>query len=555
MFALAFAIVVLGTTGWLGWRLVTVATNLEAVRTVLAEDGLSSRIDSISEDAASAAQAATDPIWRAAEFIPLIGDNLRAVRISADAVDLALNDLVRPIFAAREALDSSEQTSTGLLTQAIPVMQAAAPLASSINGELTSVANSPFLLPPVRDAVETALPVVSTMDVALQTAPSLLGVDDTRNYLLVFQNNAESLPLGGSAASQTLISADNGALSIVTQANSGSFRIKPSVDVDVDQSAIDLYSNYLVSRVNTAVARPDFETAAKILTAFWNRDIDDTPIDGLISINPLVLPGVLKATGPLKVNDIELNSENVVQVLLSDAYAWWGSSDQEAKNADKFFAKVAATLFKKVATGDFDPGAMIAAISDSARTGDILVWSSEPTINEKLVGTRVSGVMPADNTDQTVVGVYFFDHSGGSKIDYYMDSAVGLSRTCSSGTAVYTISTRLHLDLAQGIADGLPVYVNSKNWGSAKTRTGVYVYGPPGTTVAFVSVDDTTVRVLSTETDDLGRPVAAFDMDLAPGESSTVTARFVGADLTNSPLSVWSTPMVNPTEVAVDDLC
>lgn len=557
LIVVGFAALFVGTTSWLVWHVAMVTNDLKAAQAALSGEGdIDERLETMGAHAASAAEAATDPIWRAAELFPLVGDNLHAVRASADAVDLAVNEVALPILATRDDATNDEQSSdTGLLAQAIPVMQAAAPAAAAVNRDITAVADSPFIIAPVRDALETVLPVIGTMDSALQAAPTLLGADGTKNYLLVFQNNAESLPLGGSAASQTLISVEDGTLSIVKQANSGSFKIKPSLKIDVDQSAIDLYSNYLVSRVNTAVARPDFETAAAILTAFWNRDIDDTEIDGVISINPLVLPGVLDATGPMTVNGIELTSDNVVQVLLSDAYAWWGSSNAEAKKADTFFAKVAALLFERVATGDFDPVQMLDALSKSAETGDILIWSSDPTINDLLVGTRMSGVMPTDNTEQTIVGVYFFDHSGGSKIDYYMESAVSLSRTCASDVASYTSSTTLHLDLTQEAANTLPFYVKSKNWGATRTRTGVYVYGPPGTTVESVSVDGLDIDVLSTDIDDLGRPVAAFDVNLAPDQSATVTASFTGADIDNGPLTLWSTPMVNTTEVTVDDLC
>ncbi|MFT4305507.1 MAG: DUF4012 domain-containing protein [Microbacterium sp.] len=537
---------------WLGWHIVTVKNDLEAAQSALqADDALAE----VGVEAASAASASADPIWRGAELIPVLGDNLRAVRLSAEAVDLAVNDIALPVLAMRDEATTDDDAEEGLLTRAIPVMTAAAPAAAALDDAMTAVAASGLLVDQVRSALETVQPVVAAMDAGLRLAPTLLGADGAKNYLLVFQNNAESLPLGGSAASQTLISADDGVLSIAAQANSGSFKIKPSVDVDVDESAIELYSGYLTSRVNTAVGRPDFETAAAILTAFWNRDIDDTQIDGVISIDPLVLPGVLDAVGSMTVDGVELTSDNVVQVLLSDTYAWWGSSDAEAKKADAFFATVAEDLFDKIASGDFDPAKMVSAIADSAADGDILVWSSDPTVNELFAGTRASGVMPTDNADQTVVGVYFFDHSGGSKIDYYMDSAVDLSSVCTGGTATYTASTTLHLDLTQEEADTLPVYVLSKNWGSAQTRLGVYVYGPPGTVVESVSVDGEDVDVLSTDIDDLGRPVAAFDVNLAPDQTGTVTATFSGATADGGALTLWSTPMVNTTDVTVDDGC
>lgn len=428
-------------------------------------------------------------------------------------------------------------------------------MVSRMASEVADAARSQWLIDQVRSGIGQVDGVLQIVAPALAVAPSLLGVDGARTYLLAFQNNAEALPLGGSAASQTLITADNGEISIAAQAGSGDFVEGVPVDVAVDQSALDLYSDYLVDHVNTTTSRPDFPTAAQLLRAFWQRDIRPDPIDVVLSVDPLALGRVLKATGPIVVGDVELTTENAVTVLLRDAYTWWDpyASKEEAAASDAFFANVATAVFIKVSSGDFDIKDMAWAVKTSIDSGDILMWSDKPELAPLLTGQEITGMLPADNTDRTTVGVFFRDTSA-SKIDYYMDSAISLRRTCEAATSTFTAQATLHLDLTQAAADALPAYVKSLQWGADQFRTEIFVYGPPGTAFVSASVDGRDVAPLRTDIDDLGRPVAAFQSFLRPGEAASATAVFAGEGHFG-PLSLRSTPMIRATNATMADDC
>ena len=129
--------------------------------------------------------------------------------------------------------------------------------------------------------------VVSAVQPALDVLPGLLGAESPKNYLLVFQNNAESLPLGGSAASQTMIRADAGDLEITGQSSSAVMdRDRRSIGIEVSDTLRTLWGNNYGTRVNMSTTRPDWPSAAQMVAAFWNRTMDDTPIDGAISDRP-----------------------------------------------------------------------------------------------------------------------------------------------------------------------------------------------------------------------------------------------------------------------------
>ncbi|MBF0816839.1 DUF4012 domain-containing protein, partial [Microbacterium paludicola] len=533
---------------WLAFRALTVKSELEQSRAIIGqvqhdERDLRDALGDLGDHAAAAASAAGDPVWRVAEIVPVAGDNLRGARLAAESLDVAVNDLGVPALGA-----FGGDGEGSAFSRVLPVLDSAAPEVVRLAGELADVQKSTALIGPVRDGVDQVAEVMGGAAPLIELLPEMLGANGPRNYLLVFQNNAETVGLGGSAASQSLVRADGGSIDIVRQADSGRYANDTPVDVEVPQSALDLYSDFLVKRINTSSSRPDFPTMARIVTEWWQRDIADDQIDGVLSVDPIGLARMLRATGPIQLaTGDELTEDNAVDLLLNEAYVRWGP--QETKHfADAFFASAAVSIFDKLAGGDFDLKDMAWAVGEGIDRGNIMFYSPHEDVQQVVEPLRLSGILPEDNVDATTIGVYFRDESA-SKIDYYMDSAIDVAERCTDGRRTFTTETTLHLDIDQAAADVLPEYVRSQTWGSSQFRTQVYVYGPPGTTVDSVSVDGRDVTLMRDDVQDLGRPVAWFQTYLAPTERATVTATFAAEDGEFGEVELRSTPMINKTDV------
>ncbi|WOF22317.1 DUF4012 domain-containing protein [Microbacterium betulae] len=535
---------------WLGARVLIVKGELESAQRVVnhIQDGgtLEVSVPILGEHAAAAASVAVDPVWRVAEFIPWAGDNLRGVRLAAEALDVVSNDVGVPALE-----EMSKDTDESIIARILPLLEGSTDDVVRIADGIEGVKDSGSLIAPVQTGVNLVDTVMQLAAPAFEYGPELLGANGERNYLLVFQNNAESVGLGGSAASQTLLNANAGNLAIANQASSADFQEGVPVDVDVDQSALDLYNNYLVDHINTSASRPDFPTMAAITSAFWQRDIADDTIDGVAGIDPVALGYILEATGPITLDTGDvMTSDNAAQLLLSDVYGRWNSYENPDV-VDEFFASVAEQVFAKVSTGDFDIQSMLWAVQHGIEGGNILFYSAHDEVQSQIAAERVSGILPKDNEESTTVGVFFRDESA-SKIDYYMKSNIDVVETCSESSTQVAVTTTLHLDLDQASADALPDYVKSATWGSSQFRTQVYVYGPPGTTVDSVEVDGRQVSLQRDDVVDLDRPVAWFETYLAPSELATVTATFSGeGDF--GPLALRSTPMVQATTGAITE--
>ena len=519
----------------------------------------------------SALSGTEDPTWRFAESIPFVGENLYGVRMAVEGVEgLSTNTLAPAVKVladgAGEPGASEQKFNYHALDELAPIVIDASSSIQPAIDKLETV-DTTKTLPVLGTVIDRLVDVYSQADDVVQefgpvmtVASSLIGADGERNYILAFQNNAESTALGGSVASFVQVNANNGVVRTGRKASSATFynesRPYKAVNVPVDQSALDLYGTFLLDHSNTATSRPDFPTAAQIIRAWWQREITG-PVDGVISVDPIALSYMLTATGPitLSTGDV-LSSENAVDLLLNDVYFKWDSY-AEPEKVDAFFQEASQKIIDKITNGRFNAAAMIKAVLKGVDSGSIMMWSNVPEEQATLDGSRIQGVLPKTNDAASVVGVYYRDTSA-SKIDYYLNTATTTTSDICVNTTnpSFTTSVELHSDLTAEEAAALPDYVKSAQFGAEKFSTEVFVYGPVGATLGEVSVvGGTEGSTYVMNTSDLGRPVAKFIVFLAPGETSTVTASFAGAEGTYGPLEVRGTPMINTTVNSVEPSC
>lgn len=568
-------VVLLGAGAWLGARGLAAKESLEEAQglvgtlktqaTALDFAGLGETSQQLSRATENAVDQTHDPVWRVAEFAPFIGVNLTAVRELAEAVDTLAQDAVGPLagVASTLSIESLKPVEGRINLEPLLQLQAAmGPAATAIDDAATSVAeiNLEGTIGQVREAGELlngmlsgANSQVASLNTVMQVAPDMLGASGPRKYLLIFQNLAEATALGGTSAAMSEITVDNGAINITRQASSADIPWRDGNPViPADPNLASMYTPEFYTRLNLATSRPDFPTAAQIAQAFWQQDIGGT-VDGVISVDPKALSYVLSATGPVAMaTGDQLTGDNVVSLLLNEIYFRYQGPDSNAKT-DAFFAEAAGTMFKALTSTTADPKTLLAAVTQGVTEHRIMAWSSHPAEQDLIASTPLAGVLPTTNDESTTTGVFFRDMSA-SKMSYYLQTATRhTTDACTAATPTFTTSVDLHSNITVEQAADLPDYVASGTWGGKQFQTQVFIYGPPGTTLASNTVDAegvlTTIGGTST---DLGRPVAWFWVILAPGETSTVTASFTGPAGSYGPAAVRTTPMLNPTTVALD---
>ncbi|MDR6904797.1 hypothetical protein J2X63_000483 [Agromyces sp. 3263] len=565
---LALVLVGVGCAAWwLYSAAMSVRDDLVAARSAVSDlqraaedrrwDQLEPIAEELSDDAASAVEPTTKPLWRTAESLPVVGENFRAVRVTAEGVDEVSTEIVDPAVGLVGTFGLRRDPATGgfdldPLRQATEIVATADRVVGDLRERVRSL-DLDATIGQVSQAVEqfdgmlgTAQETIPQLSGALASIGALLGIDGQKDVVLAFLNNAEAAALGGGPAAQTLLSVDDGTITIARQVSSRDFPTAIPVELPVDESATQLYDSILLDNINAATSRPDFPTAAQIISANWQRTFGVTP-DDIISLDPIALSRILEVTGPVAMPDgDQLTSDNVVSKLLNEAYFRY----PEGVQSDPYFAAAASAVFARIMAADYDVWAMGQALVDAANRGTLMMWSADPATQALFDGTRLQGVLPATNEGATVAGVYFRDRSS-SKIDYYLHTeATVTTDACTPDAPTFTIEVRLAFDIPDDVR--LPEFVNSNLYGFY--RTEVFLYGPVGATTTAVEVLESGLAATTgPSVTDLARPAEKFTVDMEDGQTALVRATFTGAPETYGPTAVRTTPMINPTTVTLND--
>src|SRR5206468_976551 len=163
----------------------------------------------------------------------------------------------------------------------------------------------------------------------------------------------------------------------------------------------------------------DFPVAAATASRMWTTTYGGT-VDGVIAIDPVVVSGLLDATGPVTLpSGDQISSANAVKLLLSDVYQRYSDPDQQ----DAFFASAAGSA---VCRADGKPSSVVAVTLTNRAAAD-----AGSTLPRYVTGGGIFGVTPGHIKTRVAVygpsgGLLAATRSGGG--DYPTVAGVDASR-------------------------------------------------------------------------------------------------------------------------------
>ena len=542
-----------------GWQVWTVRTSLTEARAELQEVAghLQSREAGAATDAARRAEDAAaradfhshTPVWWLSQVLPMVGDDVTAVRTLSRGSHTVARDVVAPLVESGLTLDRFRPRGGRLdiapLREASTYLHDASPAMAEVEGEVTALAPGGLIgaiRGPVLDAQRELARVASltrAAAVATELLPAMLGGERRRTYLIVFQNNAEVRATGGLAGSFGVLSAEGGKLSmkrtvLPTLLENG----EPAAPLT--RSEMQIFTQRMAVFARNINFTPDFPRAAQLLSAFWDRT-GRPPVDGVLSLDPVALSYLINYTGPITLsNGTTLTPDNTVSTLLRDAYL-----EPDPRKQDAFFNEAALTIFDSaLQSADGSVQAFVGALRRGIDERRIAVWSARRAEQAVLAKEDVANALP-QRTGRPEVGVYFND-SAADKLSYYLHAKTKVDpESCSeSGVQRLAVTVRLSSDAPR---TGLPDYVaaNGVSGPRGTMRNTVYLYAPAGGRIDAVTLDDEEPAVTLDDHD--ARPVAYTTIDLRPGESTTLRYTAYTGESQQEDIRVLTTPLADGT--------
>jgi len=530
-------------------------------------DATQAHVDDMRSSARNAHIATAHPIWRASEILPVVGDDLRAVRLLAGAADPLISDVAAPLleFDLSSIGPTDGALNVGAVAQLGKKIEEVAPVAEQTNIRLIAEGiDADSLLPPLRAPVKQVSDGLSTLGDTMRRLavlspqlPTMLGADGPRNYLVLVQNTAEMRTLGGNPGSMMMLTLDQGRMEITqsaSQADVNSGRDAPIESLNPWTEA--LYTDRVGKYIQDVTMTPDFAQSAHLARAFWSETLGD-PGSAVLAIDPVLLSYMLKATGPVELSDgTTLNSDNAVSELLSKVYQRYPLNyGPDLQAQDAFFAEAAGSVFGKLTSSDTKLAPLIQQLAKGYGEGRILYAPTDATEAKATQGTRFGGPLPVQNNNKnTLLGVFVNDNTEG-KLDYYTDMSVDVSSdVCQAeDDATFTAKATYNYNLKPEQVEALPQYVSTGRYFPKGIKsTNLVFYGPAGSTFVSAKLDGEDF-VPQAGTNDLGRQAVLINFESDPASTHTVEVTFSApADQKYGPLAVRTTPMIKKVPVDID---
>ena len=568
-------VVLLAGIAWIGFRALSAKAELIAAQAQVgklksqasAQDfgGMAGTLTKLQTHSKAAEQLTNDPIWRIAEGVPSLGKNLTVVRKLASATNEVVKGAITPLVSiASELKPASFAPVNGAinldpLIKAVPAVGKADRSVKSVSrsvgqidtsGTLSAISGAKTKL---AGLLTTVVPLLDSANILLPLLPPFMGADKPRTYIVIFQNNAESRALGGTALSFAVMSIDKGKVKLVSTVSAGSdhFVNYSTPVIPVPDGVEYLYGGALGRFVANATVRPEFSSAAQIVDENWKRQFG-TSVDGVISIDPIALSYILRATTPITLasGDI-LTPASLVPYLLNGVYQRLSSENTGASNIAKvaIYEEALSATFAKLSGGPVKPKALIAALLQGHTERRINYWSSHPEEESVLVKAGLAGDLPVSDSKIERVGVYFQDNIG-SKLNYYLNQKVrtGQAVCRADGRETYRIGVDLTSTVPANTKLLSPLILG--NWKLEKLKRGVqrmfvYVYAPPGSQLAGATVNGAAVALAKLH--DETYPVARLQVEVNPGATVNLSVDITAAKVARKTLEAQVTPMVNAT--------
>lgn len=267
------------------------------------------------------------------------------------------------------------------------------------------------------NVAEQGLDMLSTFSTSL---PDLIGFNEPKNYLILFQNNHELRPTGGFIGSYAILTMNNGKIDSLNiddiynpdgQLDVRNIKVSPPKPIADFLAEDRLY-------IRNANWDPDFNESSKQIMELFNR-IDGIELAGVISMDLHLVKSLINVTGPiyLAAFNEEITQENLYErTQFNSSYDYTEGSQQKRQFLTVLGSKLIESLFS------------VENEKLSMLMSTLLEGLNERHLQISLSSSQLSVLLNQNNWDGALVttpGDYLQvvnANLGGTKANYYVQN-------------------------------------------------------------------------------------------------------------------------------------
>ncbi|NQU83624.1 MAG: DUF4012 domain-containing protein [Parcubacteria group bacterium] len=248
---------------------------------------------------------------------------------------------------------------------------------------------------------------------------NILGVDEPRRYLLIFQNNNEIRPAGGFIGSFAEIYVHNGEIEKTYFPGGGSYDLDGGLVARlIPPEPLQLIASRWHFRDSNWF--PDFPSSAEKMMWFYEKSGGGT-VDGVIAINASFMEDLLKLTGPIEMSEYDkvLTADNFIDEV---QYAVEVEYDKEKNKPKQILADLMPVLIEKLMTAVNENMLEMGNVLDGAlKSRDIQFYFINNELEKKVQDLGWGGEIKDTSGDYLAV---FNSNIAGQKTDSVVNEKI-----------------------------------------------------------------------------------------------------------------------------------
>ena len=302
----------------------------------------------------------------------------------------------------------------------------------------------------VAEELDEALVSIDRAEVVTAAVADVL---DGARYVVLAANNAEMQAGWGMPLSVGVLEVVEGELALGGM-QPASELVLP---VGAVQESGDLADNWAFMRASqdfrNLALTASFDQAAPVAAAMWEA-LGRGPVDGVLVLDPLALRAILATTGPVQVAGRAVTAEDVVPLVLHDAYVAQEVDPTGLEARREQQSEIAGAVVAAATGPGTDLVDLARNLAEAARNRHVMLWSSDPV---QQAAWEVAGVDGGLQEDSLLVGAV---NRAANKVDWFLDASASIeaSPAPSGGTEV-----TVEIGLANSTPEGEPRYIAGPN--------------------------------------------------------------------------------------------